>query len=193
MCMPLTVLMRERLVRRDELDAATKKANEYNVRKYITNYFKDLEEILWVLDQLPERQIARLFKDEDVYRLQALEEKALTYLDFMSPRLTTEGADEQCPKLSGYVSKSLLTLNRLPDGTLGDKILSEGRKMTNQDINRWLQMMHHKGIVDAFVSERAGVVTNKDFEYYYRDLIKTARRQKLSVVRPSDAALLSSK
>ena len=78
--MTLPPLVKDRLIHRDELDTATKKANEFRVRKYIKDSFKDLEEILWILDTLPENQVSKIFTYEDVYRLFKLTEKVVTVL-----------------------------------------------------------------------------------------------------------------
>jgi hypothetical protein len=78
--MTLPSLVKDRLIHRNELDTATKKTNEYRARKYVKNYLKDLEEILWILDTLPETQISKLFTYNDVYQLFDLTEKLVKKL-----------------------------------------------------------------------------------------------------------------
>lgn len=62
--MPLAPGMKDKLIRRDEIGLPNRKANEYNIRQYILKYFKDIEEIIWLLDTLPQRQVAKLLEDE---------------------------------------------------------------------------------------------------------------------------------
>jgi hypothetical protein len=79
--MPLAPGMKDKLIRRDEIDLPNKKANEYNIRKYIKRQLNEIEEILWVLDQLPESQLDKLFSAKDITRLQKLEEKIIKHVD----------------------------------------------------------------------------------------------------------------
>jgi hypothetical protein len=81
--MPLTPIQKERLVNRN-LDeyANVKRANDYLVRQYVKNCLNDLEEVLWILDILPSKQLDKLFKPKDIQRLELLEEKILEHFDF---------------------------------------------------------------------------------------------------------------
>jgi len=55
--------MKDKLIHRDEIALPNRKANEYNIRQYILKYFKDMEEIIWLLDTLPPRQVTKLLED----------------------------------------------------------------------------------------------------------------------------------
>lgn len=61
--MPLAPGMKDKLINRDEISLANRKANEYNIRQYILKCFKDMEEIIWLLDTLPPRQVTKLLED----------------------------------------------------------------------------------------------------------------------------------
>lgn len=61
--MALTDGMKEKLLNREKIDLSNRKANEYHIRKYIQKYFKDMEEIIWLLDAMPQKQIEKLFED----------------------------------------------------------------------------------------------------------------------------------
>lgn len=61
--MALTDGMKEKLLNRDEIDLSNRKANEYHIRKYIQKYFKDMEEIIWLLDAMPQKQVEKLIED----------------------------------------------------------------------------------------------------------------------------------
>lgn len=78
--MKLPNLVKDRLVRRDELDTETKKSNEFRVRKYVKDSLKNLDEIIWILDTLPENQVSKIFAYEDAYRLFKLTEKVVAVL-----------------------------------------------------------------------------------------------------------------
>jgi hypothetical protein len=64
--MPLAPGMKDKLIRRDEIVLPNRKANEYNIRLYILKHFKDMKEIIWLLDTLPPRQVAKLLEDGGV-------------------------------------------------------------------------------------------------------------------------------
>jgi hypothetical protein len=72
--------MKDKLVRRDEIAIPNRKANEYNIRKYIKNHLKDIDEILQVLDLLPATQVDKLFSLEDIKRLELYEEKIIEHV-----------------------------------------------------------------------------------------------------------------
>lgn len=81
--MPLTSTQKERLVNRDKDEyASVKRTNDYLVRQYIKTCLEDLDEVLWILDILPQKQLDKLFKPADVQRIEKLEEKILDHLDF---------------------------------------------------------------------------------------------------------------
>lgn len=61
--MALTAGMKDKLLHREEIDLSNRKANEYHIRKYIQQYFEDMEELIWLLDAMPARQIKRLLGD----------------------------------------------------------------------------------------------------------------------------------
>jgi len=178
--MPLPPLVSERLLHREELDTATRKANEYRARQYIKNYLNDLEEIVWILDMLPQNQVAKLFKDEDLYRLQALEEKILIYLDFTPLEIAsiTDLASITEPDGSTkQAEKTLLVSN--PTKNNERATISKGRDATNQDIERALKLNHHLLNIEDFVFKSPGIIGSRDLEYYYRELVQMARKQKL--------------
>lgn len=185
--MPLTALMKERLAHREELDPATRKANEHQVRKYIKNYLKDLEEVLWVLEQLPQKQISTLFRDEDVFNLQALEEKTIIFLDFYSMRQRNNLAeDEEYKKRwdvkelwdTDFVEKTL-TVVPPEDGEHKLQTISIGREATDVDKKRLEKLLFHSDFMHSITYGGISNVEHKDGAYYYRDLIQDAKRKKL--------------
>lgn len=80
--MPLAPGMKDKLIRREEIDLPNRKANEYNIRHHILRYFNDMEEILWILDTLPQKQVDRLLKDGKALNLtMKLTEKLIEKID----------------------------------------------------------------------------------------------------------------
>ncbi len=67
--MPLAPGMKDKLIHRDEIGLPNRKANEYNIRQYILKYFKDMEEIIWLLDALPQKQVAKLLEDGNAAKI----------------------------------------------------------------------------------------------------------------------------
>jgi len=183
--MPLTPLMKDRLVRRDELkekDPAAKKSNEYNVRRYVQNYLKDLEEILWILDMLPENQLRRIFKnDEDVYNLLELVERALVFLDFMPVKEYKVSLDVP---LGLVKEKALLAEDE--DGNT--RVFPSSYPATEQDIRRHHKIHEYINRLKKFIELRPGCLykTSKLNHIYYSELIKDVIRKKYTpCVRPS--------
>jgi hypothetical protein len=172
--MPLPPLVSDRLLHREELDTATRKANEYRARQYIKNYLNDLEEIVWILDMLPQNQVAKLFKDEDLYRLQALEEKILIYLDFTPLDILSIIELDGSPK---HAEKTLLVSNPMKNNERAT--ISKGRNATDQDIERASKLNHHLLNIGDFIFKSPGIIGSRDLEYYYRELVQMARKQKL--------------
>jgi hypothetical protein len=162
--MTLPERVKERLVKRDGLDIAVKKSNEYRVREYVKDFFKDLEEIAWVLDMLPWKQQTKLFRDEDVYRLLELAERAMVALDFIPLRIEDNG------KLVAEKRIDAFPENGSP------RYFSTSGPATGQDIQRFGALKRHLARFVKF--ERIGpfaIVSNLD-KIYYKDLIKEAKR-----------------
>jgi hypothetical protein len=210
--MRLSESQKERLINREQQDTATRRYNEFSIRKFFRSVLDSLEDLLLILERLPERQIAKIFKDEDVYRLQAIEEKALYYLDFKPFRyeipfikfddikkgeikigkediLYSGSAPEHFkpPLMQGYVSKTLLASER-SDGSKF-KMISEGDTATEIDYKRFDHITSHLSIVNGFFNEAPGLIGNKERDYYYRNLIKTANKRKLNPVALADDGL----
>jgi len=172
--MPITPLMKDKLVRRDEIDAATKKANEYHIRKHIINYLEDLEEILWILDTLPERQVKKLFKDEDVFRILELAERALIYLDFKPVWRDNEGqliagktiiADPECGSPRNY---------------------SDGDQATDHDLARFGALRKYLARFTKFERPGPWALYAPLDRVYYKDLIKKAQKEGCEPANPGE-------
>ena len=162
--MPLAPGMKEKLIHREETDVPNRKANEYNIRQYVLRHFNDVEEILWILDTLPERQIKKLFKDEDIYRFLEITEKALVYLDFMPIRRYEDG--------SLFAEKGLMGA---PENG-SPRVFSTSRPANDQDIQRYTTLQKHIARLETFVRPRPGVIYNDLDRVYFRDLIKEVKR-----------------
>ena len=80
--MPLTDTQKDHLIRRDELPIAIKKNNEFAIRKGLEKFLKSVNDAWFILLLLPKKQIKRFLKDEDVYSLLKLAEKAMEILEF---------------------------------------------------------------------------------------------------------------
>lgn len=158
-------LVKDRLIKRDLLDIGVKKSNEYRVREYLKDYLKDLEEIIWVLDTLPDKQFKKLFKDEDVYRLLEIAERALVNLDFMPIQRNEDG------KLIAI--KSLIADSS--EGGLPHTYSIE-REATDTDKNRHSALEKHIVRLEKFVRPLHAAIYNDLDRAYLKDLIKTAKK-----------------
>jgi len=162
----LPQLVKDRLIKRDLLDIGVKKSNEYRVREYIKDYLKDLEEIIWVLDTLPDKQFKKVFKDEDVYRLLEIAERALVNLDFMPIRRNDDG---KLIAIKGLVVDSA-------EGGL-PRAFSIEREATDVDKNRYSTLQKHIARLEKFVKPLLGAIYNDLDQSYLKDLIKTAKKE----------------
>lgn len=159
-------LVKDRLIKRDLLDTGVKKSNEYRVREYIKDYLNDLEEIIWVFDTLPDKQFKRLFKDEDVYRLLEIAERALVNLDFMPIQRNEDG------KLIAV--KRLATMWK--NGISGPTFPSD-REATNLDKDRYSTLRKHISRLKKFVHPLQYAIRNDLDSIYFKDLIIKAKKE----------------
>ena len=164
--MSLPQLAKDRIIKRDLLDIGVKKSNEYRVREYIKDYLKDLEEIIWVLDTLPDKQFKKLFKDEDVYRLLEIVERALVNLDFTPIQRNEEG------KLIAV--KHLLTTH--VDGGTG-RTFSISREATDLDKDRFSNLQKHIARLEKFVQPLPHAIYNELDKIYLKDLVIKAKKE----------------
>jgi hypothetical protein len=163
--MPLTPEQRKKLHDREQLDNETRKANEYRVRKYAKTWIESLEDMLLVLKILPERQVVRLFNEEDVIRLLEITERMLVYLDFMPIRRYENG--------DLFAEKSLLGMpeNGSPCA------FSISRPATDLDLERYTELQKHIARLETFVRPSPGTIYNDLDRVYFRDLIKIVKKK----------------
>lgn len=164
--MSLPQLVKDRLIKRDLLDGGVKKSNEYRVREYLKNYLKDLEEIIWVMDTLPDKQFKKLFKDEDVYRLMEIAERALVNLDFMPIQRSEDG------KLIAIKS---LEADPLEGGS--PRTFSIEREAIDTDKTRHSALEKHIARLERFVRPLHGAIHNDLDSAYLKDLIRMAKKE----------------
>ena len=164
--MALPQRVKDLLIKRDTLDVGLKKSNEYRIREYIKNYLNDLEEILWVLDRLPGKQSKKLYKDEDVYRLLELTERALVTLDFMPIQRNEEG------RL--VAMKSLEAIHK--EGG-SPRSFSISHEATDLDKNRFSALQKHIARLEKFVQSRQGAIYNDLDKVYLKDPIAKAKKE----------------
>jgi len=162
--MPLPQLVKDRLIKRDGLDIAIKKSNEYRVREYVKNYLNDLEETVWILDTLPEKQFKKLFKDEDVYRLLDIANRAAIYLDFLPLQRSEDGR-----------LLALKSLEGIPNNG-SPRTFSISREAIDQDKKRFLNLQKHIARLEKFVQPTRGVIYNNLDKTYFNELAMTAKK-----------------
>lgn len=164
--MSLPPLVKDRLINRDKLDIGLKKSNEYRVREYIKNYLNDLEEIIWILNTLPGKQFKKLFKDEDVFQLLEIAERALVNLDFMPIQRNDEG--------------KLIAVKRLPADPIeggSPRTFSIEREATDLDKDRHSALQKHIARLERFVRPLQYAIHNDLDRAYLKDIIKMAKRE----------------
>lgn len=111
--MPLAPGMKDKLINRDEVDLPNRKANEYNIRQYLLRYFKDMEEISWLLDTLPENQVNKILKDGNIANsAMKLTEKILGKMDLPRVRMKPIRAGERKNELEAVKSFNLGPFNK---------------------------------------------------------------------------------
>lgn len=111
--MTLAPGMKDKLIRRDEVDLPNRKANEYNIRQYLLRYFKDMEEISWLLDTLPQNQVNKLLKDGNIANTaMKLTEKILEKMDLPRVRMKPIRAGERKNELEAVKSFNLGPFNK---------------------------------------------------------------------------------
>jgi hypothetical protein len=111
--MPLAPGMKDKLIRRDEVDLPNRKANEYNIRQYLLRYFKDMEEISWLLDTLPEPQVNKILKNGDMANAaMKLTEKILGKMDLPRVRMKPIRAGERKNELEAVKMFNLGPFNK---------------------------------------------------------------------------------
>jgi hypothetical protein len=162
--MPLTPEQQKKLRDREQLDNETRKANEYRVRKFAKTWIKSLEDMLLVLKILPERQVVRLFNDEDAIRLLEIAERVLVYLDFMPIRRYENG--------DLFAEKSL---EGIPENG-SPRTFSTGSPATDLDLERYTRLQKHIARLETFVRASPGVIYNDLDRVYFRDLIKIVKK-----------------
>lgn len=167
--MVLTDNQKNLLINREMLDPAKRRYNEFGIRKFFRDTLNSLEDLLLIFENLPERQIVRIIKDKDIFRLQEIEIKALHYKDFMPVRKYSTDDPES------YVSKSLGYVNDSRE----IEIISRSRKSTEQDDERFKKMQIHHKELEKFLFERGGSISTKEAKHYYRDLVKDIRKKKV--------------
>jgi len=164
--MSLPALVKDRLIKREGLDTDIKKSNEYRVREYVKDFFKDLEEILWIFDMLPEKQHKNLFRDEDAHRLLEIAERALVNLEFMPLRRLNNG--EQ------VVEKSLAARSR--DSKVS-RMFSTSGQAEDRDLQRFITLKARLFNFEKFTSPGPRQIYNALDKSYYKDIIKMAKRE----------------
>ncbi len=167
--MSLPALVKDRLIRRDSIDTGLKKSNEYRVREYIKNYLKDLEEIIWILDTLPDKQFKKLFKDEDVYRLLEITERAIVNLDFVPIQRNAEGKLIAAKTLNAN-STDVRTGNQ-------SRPFSVIRDATELDKDRHSTLQKHISRLEKFVRSFHHAIFNDLDRIYLKDLIIKAKKE----------------
>jgi hypothetical protein len=111
--MPLAPGMKDKLIRRDEVDLPNRKANEYNIRQYLLRYFKDMEEISWLLDTLPENQVNKILRDGNIANsAMKLTEKILGKMDLPRVRMKPIRPGERKNALEAVKSFNLGPFNK---------------------------------------------------------------------------------
>lgn len=164
--MSLPQLVKDRLIKRDLLDIGVKKSNEYRIREYIKDYLKDLEEIIWVLDTLPDKQFKKLFRDEDVYRLLEIVERALVNLGFMPIQRNEEGK---------LIAVKHLSTDHI-DGGAG-RTFSISREATELDKDRFSNLQKHIARLEKFVQPLQHAIYNDLDKIYLKDLVIKAKKE----------------
>jgi len=80
--MSLTETQKHHLVCRDNIPLAIKKNNEYAVRQNLKKFLKSLDDMILVLNCLPERQLKKHLKDRHAYAFLKLASLAMEKLGF---------------------------------------------------------------------------------------------------------------
>ncbi|MGD0953112.1 MAG: hypothetical protein ABR985_12095 [Methanotrichaceae archaeon] len=168
--MKLPNLVKDRLIRRDELDTGTKKSNDFRVRKYVKDSLANLDEILWILDTLPENQVSKIFAYEDAYRLFKLTEKVVAALG-PSP---FAAADENGKHHVHRHFKVDLSnkLSGLTKSTVGIELVYEP---TDEEVKFFQELTNHSTELEATYqrNERpSGVFTSEELDKKIASIVK---------------------
>lgn len=80
--MPLTEVQKRHLICRDSVPVAIKKNNEYAIRQNLKKFLKSLDDMMLVLNCLPERQLRKHLKDHHAYAFLKLASLTMEKLEF---------------------------------------------------------------------------------------------------------------
>jgi hypothetical protein len=80
--MPLTEVQKRHLICRDSVPVAIKKNNEYAIRQNLKKFLKSLDDMMLVLNYLPERQLRKHLKDRHAYAFLKLASLTMEKLEF---------------------------------------------------------------------------------------------------------------
>lgn len=80
--MPLTEVQKRHLICRDSVPVAIKKNNEYAIRQNLKKFLKSLDDMMLVLNYLPERQLRKHLKDRHAYAFLELASLTMEKLEF---------------------------------------------------------------------------------------------------------------
>lgn len=171
----ITPKQRDRLLNRpgDESDEEIRKdrrLNDFYVRKALKRWFGSIQDINLALNALPKKQITELFKeetkDEDVFVLLEIAERALVNLDFMPIQRNEDG--------------KLIAVKRLEtkwiDGISGPTFPSD-REATDLDKGRYSTLRKHISRLKKFVHPRQYAIHNDLDSIYFKDLIIKAKKE----------------
>lgn len=165
--MALTDGMKEKLLNREEIDLSNRKANEYHIRKYIQKYFKDMEEIIWLLDAMPQKQIEKLFEDgKAADTTMRLCEKILRKMELPTVRAVYPGTAIEAVKSYDLGADNIKILTREGEEMalqpVGCSIVCDLTKNESAIIERTLK---HVGIIkDSLMPAREKVSQRKLYE-----------------------------
>jgi len=166
----ITPKQRERLLNRpgdesDEEILKDRRLNDFYVRKALKRWLGSIQDIDLALNTLPEKQIKKLFTDEDVFRFLGIAEKALVYLDFMPI--------QKYENQTVFAKKSLM--GSIENGS--PQVFSTERPATAQDIDRYNALRKHITRLETFTHTSPQSI-NEDLDLvYFRDLIKDAKKR----------------
>ena len=173
--------MKDKLIHRDEVGLSNRKANEYNIRKYIQNYFKDMEEIIWLLDALPAKQVEKLLADGSAANAtMKLCEKILRTMDLPMVQATYLGTGIRSVKSYDLGEDNLHLTARDPDKEIalqpiGLSIQCDLTEDESRMIERTLN--HVRVIRDSLIPTRVKVSPRKFYEEIYPQINDNAEKK----------------
>jgi len=172
----ITPKQKDRLLTRpvdesDEEILKDRRLNDFYVRKALKRWIGSIQDINLALNTLPERQISELFKegikDEDVFVLLEIAERALVNLDFLPIQRNEAG------KLIAV--KNLVTYP--VDGEGPERDFSIKREATDLDKDRFSNLQKHIARLEMFVKPQQATICNDLDRLYFKYITKIAKRE----------------